>query len=88
MGKTRNSQLKALILFVILAFSYLWCILDNVVSSAETAKAGVVMPITAVTIASGFFWLIAHGIHGTAAIALPFLILRHGTTQSKKVTHE
>ncbi|MBK8903548.1 MAG: hypothetical protein IPM53_20360 [Anaerolineaceae bacterium] len=42
------------------------------------AKAGIVMPVTAVTVLTGLLWLIGHGIHGVAAIALPIFILhRH-----------
>lgn len=77
MRKTKHLYRWATILFVILALSFLWCIVENIITSAEMAKAGVVMPVTAVTLFSGIFWLISHGIHGAVAFSLPALFLRH-----------
>ena len=70
----QHSRLFAVILFLVLAASYLWCIVDNILSSAEMAKAGVETEVTAVVILSAILWLVAHGIHGAASIALPVLL--------------
>lgn len=75
MRKTEHLYRWGTILFVILALSYLWCIVENIITSAEMAKAGVVMPVTAVTITRGVSWLIAHGIHGVIIFALPAMLL-------------
>lgn len=76
MLQKKVSRLLALGVFLILVLTFLWCIVDNILRSAAMANAGVVMPVTAVTIVGGMLWLISHGIHGAAIIALPALILR------------
>lgn len=62
--------------FLVLALSFLWCIVDDILTSAEMAKAGIVMPVTFITVLGAMLWLIAHSVHGVAVIALPALILR------------
>lgn len=68
-------RLLALISFLVLMFTFLWCIVENIVTSTDMAKAGIAMPVTIVTVLTGLLWLIGHGIHGVAAIALPVFIL-------------
>lgn len=82
MRKTKHLYRWATILFVILALSYLWCIVENIITSVEMAKAGVVMPVTAVTITRGVLWLIAHGIHGVIIFALPAMLLWRSLPQN------
>jgi hypothetical protein len=76
-------HLIALSSFLVLALSFLWCIVDDILTSAEMAKAGVVMPVTSITMIGGMLWLIAHGIHGAAAIVFPALILRRPDTSEE-----
>lgn len=76
MRQKQRWRLLALILFLALALSFLWCIVDNILASAETAKTGIMIPVTVVTIAGGVLWLVGHGIHGAAIVALPALCLR------------
>lgn len=68
-------RLLALVSFLTLMFTFLWCNVDNILTSAEMAKAGAVMPVTSMTVLTALLWLIGHGIHGVAAIAIPVFIL-------------
>ena len=70
----QHSRLLAVMLFLLLAASYLWCIVDNILSSAEMANAGVETEVTAVVMFSAIVWLIGHGIHGVIFLALPVLM--------------
>ena len=70
----QHSRLFVVILFLVLAASYLWCIVDNILTGAEMAKAGGEIEVTAVVIFSTILWLVAHGIHGAASIVLPVLL--------------
>ena len=72
-------RLLALVSFLVLVITFLWCILENIATSAELAKAGVVMPVTSITVLTGLFWLIGHGVHGVAAMALPIFIFHRRT---------
>lgn len=76
-------RLLALILFLALTLSFLWCIVDNILASAEMAKTEAMIPVTAVTIAGGMLWLVGHGIHGAAVIALPALCLRRSDARGQ-----
>lgn len=66
--------------FLVLALSFFWCIVDDILASAEMATSGVVMPVTTITVLGAILWLIAHGIHGAATIAFPILLLNHHVT--------
>jgi hypothetical protein len=70
----QHSRLFAVILFLVLGVSYLWCIVDNILSSAEMANAGGEIEVTAVVMFSAIVWLIGHGIHGVIFLALPVLM--------------
>lgn len=76
MPKKQFSYLLVLSVFFVLLLTFLWCIAANIFRGADMAEAGIVMPVTAVTILGGVLWLIGHGLHGAAVIALPALILR------------
>ena len=65
----------AALLFLMLAVSFVWCIVDNIIMSAQASD---VIEETTVAIIGAILWLVAHGIHGAAVIALPALIWRHG----------
>lgn len=79
----QHSRLFAVILFLVLAVSYLWCIVDNILTSAEMAKAGGEIEVTAVVLFSAIVWLIGHGIHGAAFIALPILLWSRRSTEAQ-----
>jgi hypothetical protein len=70
----QHSRLFAVILFLVLGVSYLWCIVDNILISAEVAKSGGEIEVTAVVMFSAIVWLIGHGIHGVIFLALPVLM--------------
>lgn len=70
----QHSRLFAVILFLVLGVSYLWCIVDNILSSAEMANAGGEIEVTAVVMFGAIVWLIGHGIHGVIFLALPVLM--------------
>ena len=74
MRLNQHSRLLGVILFLLLAVSYLWCIVDNIVSSADMTNVGGWAEVTAVVLFSAIVWLIGHGIHGAAFIVLPILL--------------
>lgn len=66
-------QLLAFLLFVILTATFLWCIVDNIVTSTPTSLTENHGQASLV-VASGMLWLIGHGLHGAAALAVPLMI--------------
>ncbi len=69
-----KQQLLAFLLFVILTATFLWCIVDNIVTSTQTSLAENHGQASLVVVASGMLWLIGHGLHGAAALAVPLMI--------------
>lgn len=67
-------QLLAFLLFVILTATFLWCIVDNIVTSTQTSLTENHGQASFVVVASGMLWLIGHGLHGAAALAVPIMI--------------
>lgn len=83
MRDKRSRRLWAGFLYLVLALTFLWCIVDNIIASAENdLDAG--GPVTAVVIVGGALWLLGHGIHGAATLALPALYLR-GEREKEKI---
>ena len=76
MQQKQRRRLLAVLLFLALALSFLWCIVDDIVTSAEATKTGYATPVTAVTITGGILWLVGHGIHGAAVVGIPVLLSR------------
>lgn len=76
MPQRQRLRLLATLLFLVLALSFLWCTIDNIILGAEKAKPAVEIQVTALTIAGAMLWLVGHGIHGAAVIALPMLLWR------------
>lgn len=74
MGILNKPRLLASLFFIILALSFLWCIIDNILYSAQLAQTGTVIQVSTRTILTGYLWLIGHGIHGAAVIALPIML--------------
>ncbi len=73
-------RLLALFLFIILALSFLWCMIDNIRYSVQLAQTETIIQVSTNTILTGYFWLIGHGIHGAAVIILPLMLwLRKST---------
>ncbi len=87
MLQKKFSRLLALGVFGVLLLTFLWCIVENLLTGAEMAKAGIVTPVTAVTIVSAILWLIGHGIHGAAVVALPAILLRRNDTHEEMYAH-
>ena len=75
--KQRRRWLAGL-LFLALAGTFLWCIIDNIILGAQPSGLANGSTVTAVAILGAVFWLVGHGIHGAAVIALPVMILRRG----------
>lgn len=61
-----------------LAGSFLWCIVDNIILGTGPANVGGGTTATAVTVVVAALWLVGHGIHGAAVIALPIIAWRRG----------
>lgn len=68
----------AALLFLALAASFVWCIVDNIVMSAQAPGTVTETTVMTTTIIGAILWLVAHGVHGAAVIALPAMIWRHG----------
>lgn len=51
-------QLLAFLLFVILTATFLWCIVDNIITSTQTSLAENHGQASLVVVASGMLWLI------------------------------
>lgn len=68
-------QLLAFLLFVILTATFFWCIVDNIVTSTQTSLTENHGQASFVVVASGMLWLIGHGLHGAAALAVPLMVL-------------
>ncbi len=83
----QHLRLLAVILFLVLAASYLWCIVDNILTSAEMAKVGVETEVTAVVIVSAIVWLIGHGIHGVVFLALPVLLWLRSAAEEQTLAY-
>ena len=83
MRQKQHRRILALILLVALALSFLWCIVDNVLTGAAVAKTGAATPVTAVTITRGVLWLVGHGVHGAAVIVLPTLLWQHSQAKGR-----
>jgi len=62
----------------VLAGSFLWCIVDNIILGTGPANVGGGTTATAVTVVVAALWLVGHGIHGAAVIALPIIAWRRG----------
>lgn len=78
----QSKRRMATLLFLALLASFVWCIVDNIIMSAQVPD---VIEETTVTIIGAILWLVAHGIHGAAVIALPAMIWRQG--DGKEGTH-
>lgn len=74
-------SLLAASLFILLVLSFLWCMVDNIWRSSQMEQAGEVVVVSAGTLLAGYLWLVGHGIHGAAVIALPALLLRRDNFQ-------
>lgn len=85
MHQKQHRRILALFLLVTLALSFLWCIVDNVLSGAAVAKTGTGVAVPAVAITRGVLWLVGHGVHGAAVIVLPTLLWQH--SQAKGQVH-
>jgi len=75
-------QLLAFLLFVILTATFLWCIVANIVTSTQTSLTENHDQASLVVVATGMLWLIGHGVHGAAALAVPLMILSGRKKQS------
>ena len=71
------------LLFLMLAASFLYCIVDNIILGAQSP--GTTDGLTATTVANvgAILWLIGHGIHGAAVIALPAMVWRRGHIEKR-----
>lgn len=64
------------LLFLGMALSFLWCILENIVTGVRITNTGNSTYVSVSTIVSGYFWLIGHGLHGAAVFIIPSLYWR------------
>jgi hypothetical protein len=68
-------RLLALLLFVTLILSFLWCMIDNILHSASVTQIGNTGPVSTALVLEGFFWLVGHGMHGAAVFVLPAMLI-------------
>ncbi len=58
-----------------LIVSFILCVISDLGFSATLKEAGVVLPVSTGIIALGVSWLVGHGLHGAAVIAVPLFFL-------------
>lgn len=65
----------AVFLFLPLFLSFVPCVGRELSFSAILNQTGMLSPATAVFLALGVAWLLGHGLHGAAVIAVPLFFL-------------
>ncbi|MGB3715355.1 MAG: hypothetical protein WA996_13075 [Candidatus Promineifilaceae bacterium] len=70
------------VLSAALAVSFILCVVSDLSFGAALDQAGVAQQTTTGTVALGISWLVGHGLHGAAVVAVPFFFL----TRSKVAT--
>lgn len=58
-----------------LAVSFILCVASDLSFSATLKDAGAVLPATIGILTTGMSWLLGHGLHGAAVIAVPIFFL-------------
>ncbi len=75
MNSLLHDRWVAWVLSAALAVSFALCVGSDLRFSITLNQAGVVLPGTAGFLALGLSWLIGHGLHGAAVIAVPIFFL-------------
>lgn len=88
MRSLNKLRIFAVLLFVVLALSFLWCAVDDIVRSAPTTQSAALATVSATTLLFGFLWLVGHGVHGAAVVAVPFMFLRWTRSGNKGTGQE
>ncbi|HET6443018.1 MAG TPA: hypothetical protein VFI27_00435 [candidate division Zixibacteria bacterium] len=84
MNDTYYSRWLAYSLSAALAVSFVLCVASDLSFSATLDKADLVLPATTGIIALGISWLVGHGLHGAAVIAVPFFFVTSGKAGADK----
>lgn len=75
MNSLLRDRWAAGVLSAALVVSFALCVSSDLRFSATLTEAGLVLPASAGTITLGLSWLLGHGLHGAAALAVPVLFL-------------
>jgi hypothetical protein len=75
MGNIKYDRTVALLLFVALAVSFILCMVSDLRLSAALNQSGLELAATAGMVGLGYSWLIGHGLHGAAVVAVPLFFL-------------
>lgn len=76
MKDLRNDRWLAGVLFFALVVSFLLCVASDLRFSALLNDMGRKLPVSAGSLSLGLSWIIGHGLHGAAVIAVPIFVLR------------
>jgi hypothetical protein len=88
MNSLLHDRWVAWFLSAALAISFALCVGSDLRFSITLNQAGVVLPETAGFLALGMSWLVGHGLHGTAVVAVPTFFLARDKATAADVDDE
>lgn len=84
-----NGEQRALwpvgVLFIALVVSFALCVASDLRFSATLYQAGIILPSTSGFITLGMSWLLGHGLHGAAVVAVPLFFLTRSNSAAGEV---